>query len=54
MTDANILGTMRIILILKQAVNMWLIQKCLKGVGVERNFWMLIILWSFVYGLEKF
>jgi hypothetical protein len=46
--------TIKFILILKQAVNMWLIPTCLKGVGVVRNFWVLIILWSFVCGLEKF
>jgi hypothetical protein len=27
---------------------MWLISTC-----VVRNFWVLIMLWSFVYGLEK-
>ena len=53
LTVENTFGRMQSILILKQAVNMWVIPMCLKGVGVLRNFWVLIILWSFVYGLRS-
>jgi hypothetical protein len=54
LTNATTLGRVRTILILQHAVYMWVISTCLKGVGLVRNFWVLIILLSFVCGLEKF
>jgi hypothetical protein len=54
LTNANTLGRMRSILILQHAVNMSVIATCLKGVGLVRNLWVLIVQLSFVCGLEKF
>jgi hypothetical protein len=54
LTNAKTLGRMRSILILQHAVNMWVIATCLKGLGLVRNLWVLIVQLSFVYGLEEF